>query len=184
MTKKKEIYISVDVETSGPIAGEYSILSIGACNVDSPSQVFSCELQPINTNADPKALEVSGFSMEQLASTGRPPAEAMKEFFIWLKGIAGEDGALVFVGFNAPFDWSFINYYFHRFLGANPFGFTALDIKAYYMGATGCQWADTRSSSIDIALNPAHTPDHDALHDALYQAELFRLMRKKVTPQQ
>ena len=41
----------------------------------------------------------------------------------------------VFVGFNAPFDWSFVNYYFHRFLGHNPFGFTAVDIKAYYMGA-------------------------------------------------
>jgi ribonuclease T len=177
---KNEIFISVDVETSGPIPGEYSLLSIGACNVDDPRQVFSCELRPINNNADPKALEISGFSLEGLARTGAPPAEAMKAFLAWLQSITGESDALVFVGFNAPFDWSFINYYFHKFVGRNPFGFAGLDIKAYYMGATGCRWADTRSSAIDAVLNPTHKSDHTALHDAQYQAELFRLIRRKV----
>ncbi|MBV7481126.1 hypothetical protein KW839_26400 [Pseudomonas sp. PDM31] len=90
----------------------------------------------------------------------------------------GEDSIPVFVGFNAPFDWSFVNYYFHRYLGENPFGFAALDIKSMYMGATGCKWTDTRSSRIAEALNPKREGDHDALHDALYQAELFRLTRK------
>jgi len=26
-----------------------------------------------------------------------------------------------------------VNYYFHKYVGDNPFGFAALDIKAYYM---------------------------------------------------
>jgi DNA polymerase III epsilon subunit-like protein len=179
VSKKNEIFISVDVETSGPIPGEFSLLSIGACNVDNPRQQFSCELKPINNNADPKALEISGFSLESLARTGRPPAEAMKDFQAWLQSIAGKGDALVFVGFNAPFDWSFINYYFHKFVGRNPFGFAGLDIKAYYMGATGCHWADTRSSMMDAALKPTHKGDHHALHDAQYQAELFRLIRSR-----
>ena len=34
MTSKREIFISVDVETAGPIPGEFSLLSIGACDVD------------------------------------------------------------------------------------------------------------------------------------------------------
>lgn len=34
MTGKREIFISVDVETAGPIPGEFSLLSIGACDVD------------------------------------------------------------------------------------------------------------------------------------------------------
>lgn len=88
-----------------------------------------------------------------------------------------EGDKVVFVGFNAPFDWSFVNYYFHRFLGRNPFGFAALDIKAYYMGVTGCTWSDTRSSRIAAALRPRTHSDHTALHDALHQAELFRLAR-------
>jgi hypothetical protein len=68
------------------------------------------------------------------------------------------------------------NYYFHRFTGGNPFGFTALDIKAVWMGVTGGSWADTRSSRIAEVLKPELQGDHDALHDALYQAELFRLI--------
>ena len=177
MTAKREIYISVDVETAGPVPGEFSLLSIGACDVDDASRSFKVELKPINRNADPKALEVAGFSLEALAERGEEPATAMNAFEAWAKGLAGPDDVLVFVGFNAPFDWSFVNYYFHRFVGANPFGFTALDIKALYMGVTGGAWSDTRSSQIAQHLSPTSRPDHDALHDARYQAELFRLVR-------
>ncbi|HXW70970.1 MAG TPA: 3'-5' exonuclease [Methylocella sp.] len=172
----REVFVSVDVETAGPIPGEFSLLSIGACNVFEPAQTFSCELKPINRNADPNALEVTGLSLDHLAVTGLDPAEAMHCFEEWLRGLAGDDGALVFVGFNAPFDWSFVNYYFHRFADGNPFGFTALDIKALYMGATGCTWADTRSSRIADRLKPNLMGNHKALRDAQYQAEIFRLI--------
>ena len=178
MSDKREVFISVDVETSGPIPGEYSLLSIGACDVDDESRTFACEIKPLNRNADPKALEVTGLSLEELDRTGLAPEDAMKRFGDWLSGLALGDDLLVFVGFNAPFDWSFMNYYFHVFAGANPFGFTALDIKAYYMGATGCRWADTRSSRIATELHPRRSGNHKALEDALYQAELFRLIRR------
>ena len=134
-------------------------------------------MKPINTRAAPKSLEVAGLSLEELAERGADPVVAMAAFADWATGLAGEDRALVFVGFNAPFDWSFVNYYFHRFAGGNPFGFAALDIKALYMGATGVNWADTRSSQIAKLLGPERRGDHDALHDAKYQAELFRLVR-------
>jgi hypothetical protein len=32
------------------------------------------------------------------------------------------------------FDWQFINYYFHRFLGRNPFGFSGRRIGDLYAG--------------------------------------------------
>lgn len=183
MTVKREVFISIDVETSGPIPGEFSLLSIGACHVDDDNNSFYCELKPINNNADPKALEVTGFVLEDLARTGENPKDAMDALGAWVKKTIGDDATPVFVGFNAPFDWSFINYYFHKFTGANPFGFSALDVKAYYMGATGSSWKDTRSSAMEAVLQPSHKGDHDALHDAQYQAELFRLIRKKVKSQ-
>ena len=179
--KREEVFISVDVETAGPIPGEYSMLSIGACDVDDENRMFACELKPLNRNADPKALEITGLSLEQLELTGLPPDEAMKRFGDWLKGLVSKDEVIIFVGFNAPFDWSFVNYYFHRFTGKNPFGFTALDIKAYYMGSTGCSWGDTRSSHIAARLSPQRTGNHKALSDALYQAEIFRLMRRRMS---
>lgn len=178
MMTHKEIFISVDVETAGPIPGDYSMLSIGACLAERPDIRFARKLKPTTHRADPEALAVSGLSLAELEVSGTDPAAAMADFAAWIAAAAGEEGEPVFVGFNAPFDWSFVNYYFHRFLGKNPFGFTALDIKALYMGASACDWRDTRSSRIAEQLRPALSGDHDALHDALYQAELFRLVRK------
>ena len=54
--------------------------------------------------------------VEELQLRGVPPAIAMKQFRAWIQETVGSQGTPVFVGFNAPFDWSFVNYYFHRFL--------------------------------------------------------------------
>ncbi len=175
---KTEIYVSVDVEAAGPIPGKFSLLSIGACLVQDPEHVFSVLLKPISREADPEALKVSKLSLEDLERDGTDPREAMLSFETWLNQLAGHDDAkVVFVGLNAPFDWSFINYYFHNFIGRNPFGFTAIDIKAYYMGAMGCHWSETGSSHIAKLVKPKRKPDHNAVHDAQYQAELFSLIR-------
>lgn len=180
MSDEPEVYVSVDVEAAGPIPGEFSLLSVGACSIYEPRKTFACELKPINRNFDPEALEVSGFSLDELARRGLPPANAMRAFADWLSTLAGRSEKPVFVGFNAPFDWSFVNYYFHRFCAGNPFGFTALDVKALYMGATGCCWRDTRSSKIAERLKLASAGTHDALRDALYHAEIFRLIRSEL----
>jgi len=172
-----EILISVDVETSGPIPGEFSMLSIGACAIDAPDARFECRLKPTTRNADPEALRISGLSLDTLVATGLDPRIAMERFEQWIQETAGADGVPVMVGFNAPFDWSFVNYYFHRFLGRNPFGFAALDIKAYYMGAVNSSWRDTRSSVMRERLGASLDGNHDALCDALSQAELFRRAR-------
>lgn len=178
MTTSKEIFVSVDVETAGPIPGEYSLLSIGACRADDDSKAFECELQPINGNFVPEALAVTGLSLEHLQKTGLPPAEAMARFAQWSNSLKDEDEVLVFVGFNAAFDWSFVNYYFHKYAEVNPFGFAALDIKSLYMGAARCTWSDTRSSRVNAILKPQLAGGHKALQDAKYQAELFRLVRQ------
>lgn len=177
MTAKREVFVSVDVETSGPIPGEYSMLTVGACLVDDDGQTFSAALKPISRNADPKALDVTGLSLDDLQVRGEEPAAAMRRFAVWLAGVVGEDATPVFVGLNASFDWSFVNYYFHRFTGANPFGFAALDIKSFYMGAASSCWEDTKSSRMQQRLRPKTKANHDAVHDAIYQAELFRLAR-------
>lgn len=171
-----ELYVSVDVETSGPIPGEYSLLSIGACLVAEPAVSIYLELQPDSTKHDPEAVSVSGLSLDKLAREGLAPQEAMRRLDQWLKSSCQPGQKVVFVGLNAPFDWSFINYYFHKYLGNNPFGFTAIDMKAYFMGAIGCNWKETKSSNIAATLNPRSTPNHNALDDARFQAELFRLM--------
>jgi ribonuclease T len=180
VTMKLEHFISVDIEAAGPIPGEYSMLSLGACLVDDVSRSFHIEFQPINLNAEPNALKVTGISLEELQVRGIAPAVAMQRFQDWITETVESEDVPVFVGFNAPFDWSFVNYYFHRFLGHNPFGFAALDIKAFYMGRYGTHWLDTKSSKIAAALEVAEEGDHNALHDAIYQARLFSVMRSRI----
>jgi DNA polymerase III epsilon subunit-like protein len=177
MSNKPEVFISVDVEAAGPIPGEFSLLTIGACVVFDDTQTFACKLKPTTSNAVPEALAVSGLSLDILEQEGLAPAEAMQVFHDWVLHVAGADGKPIFVGFNAAFDWSFINYYFHRYIGENPFGFAALDIKSLYMGFARCSWEQTKSSQISANLHPKLIGTHDALQDALYQAELFRLIK-------
>jgi ribonuclease T len=171
----KETYVSVDVESSGPTPGAYSLLSIGACVVGNTGEEFYAEIQPINDAYVPEAIEVAGKSMEEFTRSGRPPKSAMKSFRDWLTKVSGE-AAPVFVGFNTAFDWSFINWYFHTYLGENPFGIGGIDIKSYYMGMSGCSWEDTRSSHIPAKFKGSSQHTHNALDDAKEQAEMFELM--------
>jgi ribonuclease T len=173
----REHYISIDIETSGPVPGDYSMLTLGACAVDDDTKTLYVELKPLNDRAVPEAMQVSGLSLETLARDGLEPADAMRALDEWIQTATPKDCTPVFVGLNAPFDWSFVNYYFIHFLGGNPFGFSAVDIKALYMGATGCTWKQTGSSQIAKRLHPKRKGTHNALEDALYQAELFRLTR-------
>ena len=170
-------FISVDVETSGPNPAGYSLLSIGACLVADPGRTFYVELQPIpGLGALPEALAVGGLSPERLAEQGLPPAEALARLEGWLEEVVPAGLHPVFVGFNAPFDWMFVNDYFHRFLGHNPFGHGALDIRSFYMGVTGAGWYEAGLRHVAARYGITHPLTHNALHDAIDQGKLFRDM--------
>ena len=170
-----DCYISVDVEASGPNPGDYSLLAIGACVAYEPTTTFSVELQPVNDAFTPEAMAVGGLDLERLRADGVPPEQGMRRFSDWVTQSTPRDQHPVFVGFNAPFDWMFVADYFHRFLGENPFGHKALDIKALFMGTTGNRWGET--SYRDLAAHyrlEQRSLTHNALEDALAQAALLR----------
>jgi DNA polymerase III epsilon subunit-like protein len=170
-----EAYVSVDVEASGPNPADYSLLAIGACMAFDPTKTFYVELQPVTDAFTPEAMAVGGLDLKRLRATGAPPEQAMRRFSDWVTQTAPHDQRPVFVGFNAPFDWMFVADYFHRFLGENPFGHNALDIKALFMGATGAGWHTTRYGDIAAHYAIEQTAlTHNALEDALAQAALLR----------
>ncbi len=166
-------YISVDVETAGPYPAKYSLLSIGACTLFEPRHTFYVELKPISQLADPQALAISGLSLIQLEKSGVAPIEAMARFENWLNTTLPQGLRPVFLAFNAPFDWMFVSDYFYRYLGRQPFGHTALDIKAFYMGMTGVAWPETSMKYISPKYLGERHLTHNALNDAIDQAEIF-----------
>jgi hypothetical protein len=171
-----ECYISVDVETSGPIVGRHSMVQLGACVVGRESETFVVDLVPISAEFVPAAMTVIGRSMDDFRENGMDPAAGMRAFRAWVATVSGS-AKPVFVGFNATFDWAFVNWYLLTFGDDNPFGVGGLDIKSYYMGAASCAWDETRSSKIPKSLR-AGDGTHDALQDAIAQSKMFaKLLR-------
>ena len=169
----RESLISVDVETAGPNPSAYSMLSIGACLIDDPTQSFYVELKPVNQAMTTEALSISGLTIEHLESNGVSPAEAMLKFDEWLASVVPGTSIPVFVGFNASFDWMFVCDYFERFLGRNPFGHSAIDIKSFYLGVAGGTWAETSLRFLSPRYLDGRPLSHNALGDAQDQAALY-----------
>ena len=174
MSAPSETFISIDVETAGPYPGRYSMLSIGACLVDNPQNGFYIELKPVNKEAVGSALYVIDLSFEKLSREGVDPIIAMPAFADWIHQVSPGGTRALMVGFNAPFDWGFINHYFLEYLGENPFGHSAVDIKAFYMGLIGCAWEETSMLYLSPRFLKGQKLPHDSLADARLQAALFR----------
>ncbi len=173
----RETLISVDVETAGPNPSDYSMLSIGACLVDDPANGFYVELKPINDAITPGALSIAGLTLQHLRENGQEPSAAMLAFESWVASVVPSTSAPIFVGFNAAFDWMFVCDYFERFLGRNPFGHAALDIKSFYMGTAGGSWAETSMRFLSPRYLDGRVLSHNALGDARDQAALFSAIR-------
>jgi DNA polymerase III alpha subunit (gram-positive type) len=167
-----ETIIMVDVETAGPIPSLYPLLSIGACTIQHPRKTFYIELQPDRMAAETEALAVSHLALEDLLQSGTPPLEAMRQFEIWLKEQIQVDKP-IFSAFNAPFDWMFINDYFIRYLGHNPFGHNALDVRPLYMGMRGVSWGQSSMRMVSHHYLESRSLTHHALQDAQDQADML-----------
>ena len=174
MSAPSESFISIDVETAGPYPGRYSLLSIGACPVEDPQNGFYIELKPINKEAVESALHVTELSFDKLSKEGVEPIIAMQAFADWIRQVAPGGTRALMVGYNAPSDWGFINHYFLEYTGENPFGHSAVDIKAFYMGLIGCAWEETSMLYLSPRFLKGQKLPHDALADARLQADLFR----------
>lgn len=125
-------YVMVDVEADGPIPGDYSMVSFGAVIVEPGlGRSFYGQLRPVSEKFVPEALSVSGFLREETLAFDEPRV-VMERFRAWLAGEC--QGRMMFVSDNNGFDWQFINWYFHHFLGSNPFGFSSTNLGSLYKG--------------------------------------------------
>ncbi len=101
-------YFSVDIETDGPIPGDYSMVCFGAVVVDDAlERTFYGQIKPISEKWVPEALAVSGFRREQTLEF--PDAEGViTDFRDWV--LKNSDGRPMFISDNNGFDWQLINW--------------------------------------------------------------------------
>jgi hypothetical protein len=60
------------------------------------------------------------------------PKLVMERFASWLERECR--GRMIFISDNNGFDWQFVNWYFHHFVGRNPFGFSSQNLGSFYKG--------------------------------------------------
>jgi len=69
----------------------------------------------------------------------------------------------------------FVADYLWRFAGRDPFGYSALDLKALYMGRDGvARWDQTGKREVAARYPVSEVHTHHALEDARMQAALAR----------
>jgi hypothetical protein len=162
-------FIVVDVEADGPIPHKYSMVSFGAVIVDSSlSKTFYGKVKPISKEFIPEALAVSGHSRLE-HETFDEPSLVMTDFKQWIN--ANSVGRPIFLSDNLAFDWQWINYYFHFFIGGNPFGFSGRRIGDMYAGMqhdTFASWKHLRVTK----------HDHNPVNDAIGNAEALLKMKE------
>ena len=75
---------------------------------------------------------------------------------------------------HSAFDWQWINYYFHKYLGRNPFGFSARRIGDLYCGmvkdaSKNYEWKKKYRKTVH---------DHNPVNDAKGNAEALLAMKR------
>lgn len=178
---KKQLWIVVDVETDGPAPGLYSMIQLGSVVVRDRGEpeTFEVKLRP---------LEGADFVSEALAVTSTTRAETLQYpepqigmliFKRWLESLVAKesyegrfDVRLVLISDNLAFDWQFVNYYFHRFFKANPFGHSGRRIGDLWSGFN-CDYR--KNSDWKNMRQTKHT--HNPVDDARGNAEALIAMK-------
>lgn len=162
----------VDCESDGPIPNVYSMVCFGAVKLDEDLKTtFYGQTKPISEKYNPDALKVSGFSREEHLNF-EDPKEVMVRFSEWIA--KNSVGRPIFISDNPAYDWQWINYYFHFYLGNNPFGFSARRIGDLYSGLVRDMY---KSSDWKSLKTTKHT--HNPVDDAMGNAEALIVMSKK-----
>ena len=176
-------YFCVDIECSGPVPHLYDMVSLGAVPVTAKGDGFAVsdaqfyvEICPTGPRVDPGAMAVNGLDIDHLRAHGRAMHEALDALNAFVAAHLVPGTKPVFVGHNAPFDWSFVSYAYQALERRNPFGYKALDTKALAMGVLGVHWFDAHKELLAERLDlpdVEHDKVHRADYDAWYQAHIL-----------
>lgn len=183
---RPDLFISADIETDGPIPGEFSMLSFGLCiagaydgkhyqrcTEERERRSIYIELKPVSDRFEAEALAVNGLDRDELKVRGADPHPAMREADRWVRTVS-EGARAVLVAYPVAFDWSFLYWYFVEYNGSSPFGFSScLDIRTLYQARALSTFDASSQRSMPSWLRPDIEHTHNAADDALEQAELF-----------
>jgi hypothetical protein len=174
-----EIYISVDVETDGPIPGPHSMLSFAAAAFENSQlkDTFHANLELLPDAApapDTRAWwEKNADAYAKTRQNVLSPGAALPQFVEWVERLGKR---CVFAAYPAGFDFTFMYWYMIKFAGRSPFSFSALDMKSYAMAKLGTEYRESVKRNFPREWFSGRPHTHVALDDAIEQGEMFMRM--------
>lgn len=168
----------VDTEANGPCPGLYSMIQIGVILIDEEGlkNTFFAEFYPIGLKWDDNAIKAIGLTRSEIEKY--PPADkGILDLYNWIAA-TNKNGRPIMWSDNPAFDWQWVNYYFHLFIGKNPFGFSARRIGDVYCGIvkdTYASWKHLRKTKHD------HFPVNDAKGNAEALLHMKHQMNLKIS---
>jgi hypothetical protein len=176
-----EIFISVDVETDGPIPAEFSMLSVGAAAFSEGGELlgtFERNLETLDgAKQNPETMQWWDTQPEAWEACRKNlvhPKDAMMDLTKWVGELERQYGAkAVFLAYPAGFDFTFVYWYLIKFVGYSVFSFSSLDIKSYAMAVLGTPFRETTKRNFPKKWKSKKRHNHVALQDAIGQGELF-----------
>jgi len=173
--------IVVDIETTGTDAHKHSIVSIGAVNLDKPSEQFYEECRVWDgAHIDSAALDVNGYSEDAVKDpTKQEEGDVVRGFFAWLEGRENQ----LLAGQNPMFDLGFLQAAAARHHIDFRIAHRSLDLHTmtyFHMVKRGIE-PPMKNKKTDINSDgimnyvgiPAESKPHIALNGALWEAEAF-----------
>ena len=132
-----EIYIATAIETDGPIPGPHSMLSLASAAYQRDKTLVSTftvnlELLP-DAEGDHDTMAWWRSKPEAWAGCRHAPeaiGPAMRDYVDWLDHLPGRP---IYVGHPAAGGYKIVAWYLHRYVGRNPFGRGALDLRTMAM---------------------------------------------------
>ncbi len=182
-----EVYVSIDVETSGPVPSPFSMLSLGAVAFTRQGEVgewygkFDPPGKDWQHSWDNDTLKWWSKYPDALTEALTDPervAAGMERFLDWCR--RRSPGKITIVASPAGFDGMFLNWYAIRFGGTGkfedlPWKHRVLDLRSFAAGKLGIPYHDAHNSVVceRIGFKPSVRHDHNALNDARGQGEIF-----------
>lgn len=181
----QEVYVSVDIESDGPIPVIYSMLSFGAAAFVPTGEGFervgTFEANLLEYPGSIRDKETMEWwkrfpeAWEYIRRDPLPPGAVMTRFSSWLKSLPGE---VSFVAHPGSFDAMFMFWYLLYFTGENLFSHSALCAKSYAAGMLRApSWKRFGKKNIPERFESDHPHSHMPLDDAIGQGERFMKMR-------
>jgi hypothetical protein len=184
-----ELYVSIDVETDGPIPGEYSMLSLGSATFESSGQIldkFEINIRELpEAKKDAATTEWWATEPEAWQYCRQNPVEPTSAMHAYLDHLLNIEKTyqkhLVCIGYPVTFDFMFVYWYLIKFTGKSPFSFSGLDIGTMAMTIMRSSY-----KTAEMEYMPRHwfaediKHNHTPLCDAIEQGHVFCSMLKEI----